>query len=990
VKRFALIWAVIFFVAGTALGQESRVTVRVNALGESQVFESENPGDTTERSLTNLAYGMGAVHWYLDPVVLMLGTMFITDHNSHLNKDEFDLFVSKDLEQYRTVLSSFSGPFRKVALDGTLIKKIEGKPKIVELENFLKRLGVPEYTREQADQISPEVIAILTNWLGGAQMMARSYEDDFYKRHPDLLPTNIVKYFYNLTLADILEGYSSVSMIYDIMSLDRVIEQLRSSGWLVNLSNFQEAHLSDDPVPLNSSEVSLKSLHQSPKPIGASNAAAFMYSPQENPNLKKCLLAGEPHQPSTYDIEGGPFSQQKLFKALAKLPSGELSQFVLSVYPNLPAFAGIHATENSATAGTAAPTGSSLMFLATTNGRSYLLNGQSIPFSERRITLNRGTGSFEGKIFSMEGFGDVFAWARDPETGSLLALSMRPKSASSLVAGFWKRIIAGLKNDSAGYISALEDGLPLYGEAGCHPSSPGVANKAYFALNQGKVDDVDDELSVTSLGINSVDRTLLKTGVKSQLMCIRQSWTTSDNGPLKHGCENPPPSAPAYIDPGFKTFRQADFISSIQAITGPLNNDDIFRIATSTYSTAVHRTIDLVVLSVEMYGATILPSYLLGKYQQVAADLREYSGFIEDNSRQVLVAYLYQNIFSKIQSAQMKVSPVLREYLSDPAITRDAAQKALTSRDALILIKNLTEALNFHESMCQSRGISKYSSALSINISGQTVASGFAGPGYDSRSSGTFRFKSDDGQNLCDLEMITSSPNKFVYTEDTFFYLPFGPIISELSMMPELYAASNSAWGVLWGDHNKNGQGYGGANSYRPIKLGQLLQSEAQDLPVIKEFVFKVPRLVIDPTPTPTPSLTPTPSPTSTPTPNPTPDQLVKLTEFAQRLNLLVPLVQRLKPYPGDSIPTKRQRILRQEILAELEKIKNVANYISGVILSGQSKISFEDKFKKFKRRTKRVTKAEEPPFKKVKRRVFRSIEKLTDFITQQQRLYRR
>jgi len=971
-KRVALIWVVIYFAASSAWALDPEVTVRINQLGETEVTESANPGNTTEKSLANLAYGMGAAHWYLDPIVMMLGSVFITNHNSHLNQSAFDQFVALDLEKYRTILAAFNNSVREVAIDGTISRKIDGKPQIFEIQNFLKRMGIPKYTEEQMSLISPEVLAIVTNWLKGAQAMAASNESEFYQKNPELLPTNIVKFFLNLTVQDILEGYSYNSIIYDVNSLDRVIEQLRDLGWLVDLGALQEAKL-DAPNNISPSGAVKKVLQQQPKPFGASNAAAFVYSPADAPGTQRCAVFGEPHQPSTYDLDWGPFSQQKIFKVVARRPDGNLSHVVLSAYPNLPAYVGIHASENSSTAGTAAPTGSSLMFSAVTNGKAYILGGQSLPFSERNISLRRGSNLLNAKILGMTGFGDVFAWARDPETGSLLAISMRPKTASSLVAGLWNRIISGVKNDSDGYLKALADGLPLFGEAGCHPKTPSSEKRAYFSLNQGKVDKVKDEAGVTSLGLNGVGDQLLKIGVQPQAMCVNQSWVTSDNGPLKYGCSLPGSILPSYIDPGFKTFRQVDFIDSIKNVDGTLSVEDLFKIGTSTFSSSVRRTLDLVVMSVNKFGAAQLPSDILPKYKKIADDFAGYDGTIQDNVQQLLIAYIYRKVFKRVINREISLGAQVSSYLMNPDINLADTFASLSSTYGRFILKSLTEGIQFLEDECRAKGILTYSQALKMTVSGQLVAANFAGPGYDSRSNGEIAFREQDGEILCQLDLIASSPNKFVYTGDTFYYLPFGTVVSKFALEPGLYGKSNEAWGAYWQNHNKNGEGYGSVTSYRAIPIAQAAQTGSRDVPIVKAFTLSIPGFVATPTPTPTATQRPKPTPTGSPNP------AEKLKAFNMQLESLLGMIIKLKPHPADRLPKKKQRILRESIKDELPKILSLADSISGPILQGELKLKFDNQLKKLKNRTNKVIKVEQPPFSEKKRRTKKSIKRLKE-----------
>jgi hypothetical protein len=74
---------------------------------------------------------------------------------------------------------------------------------------MLRWFGVDAWAQDNLNTLAPQNKRIITRWIEGAQAAARELEEDFYSRNPSLRSTNIVKYFCNLQLHDVLRGYVS-------------------------------------------------------------------------------------------------------------------------------------------------------------------------------------------------------------------------------------------------------------------------------------------------------------------------------------------------------------------------------------------------------------------------------------------------------------------------------------------------------------------------------------------------------------------------------------------------------------------------------------------------------------------------------------------------------------------------------------------------------------------------------------------------------------
>jgi hypothetical protein len=866
--------------------QQTTLKIDLNKLGETTLSELINPATNTDDSLANIAYGMGAMQWMLDPVTLMLGTLNVSSHNSHLNKRAVDELVDFPPARYSPITAGLFYYVREVDDDGTIERGISGQASLEENSNILIRLGVKAWAQSEIAQLQPANRKIIERWIKGAQDTASQNESKFYDEHPLLIGTNIVDYFTHLTLEEIFEAYAWIGMSYDIGAIGALLGTV--PDWIQpNRLGLPISAARSQPVlfsPAVRDNFSLS--HQLAR--GASNGAAFTYIPADNPDRRECVVAGEPHQPSTYDTPSGPLNQQKVFKAYVRTGPNVVRPLFASAYPHLPAYVGLHATEFSATSGTAGPTGGSLIFFLPTDGQRYFYENAWHNFTTTTIQIKRGGVSQPVTLYDVPGFGRVFALVRQPSTGGYFVLTMRHKPPSSFLEGFWSRIRAGLDNNGRAYLAALQNPLPHYAEAGCHPSlssDPMNAKRmAYYALNQGDLDRVVNPDEVSSISANPATPGTLKTGILEPSLCFSQSWAVADNGAFHSGCASPS-ILPTYQDPGIETFRQRQFKDWAREnvdIERPLTQKEVMDFSTSTYSMVVSRVVKILQASVDRYGSRLIPADKRPEIEEQVNKLRDYDGFIRNTTEQLLITYIYNELHSKIVSGEITSPEAVRFYLIYTTNTESQMVAALNQATASVFIDKLIEAMKFVEAKCISQGILTYSDALEMRIGGQLVASRFSGPGYDSRSTGAVGFKRNEvGEKICQLELTSSSPLKFISMEDAIHYLPFGPIVGEGAIIPGAYAESRDSWGEYWQSHNKDGEGCGGSSSYRSFSLAAGARIPQSENNLIMSFNLVVsavsptptvtPTPTITPTPTATPTATATPSVTATPTPSATP-----------------------------------------------------------------------------------------------------------------------
>jgi hypothetical protein len=859
--------------------QETTLGIDINRFGEVSLRELANPATSVDESLVNLAYGMGSMQWWLDPVTTMLGTIHTTELDPALNQRALDNFIQANNPEYTGITKGLLNGFREVDDDGTLERTIPGQATLEQSQNLLRRFGVREWALYDLARMTPSNIKIISSWLQGAQDMAKQHQEDFYRKHPVLRESNIVEYFLTLELEELLQNYAWSSLSYDYGTSGALLKSapswIQSQGVGKFLGEPAPAIPSNFPLPFTTAKPHT-SLAQ-----GASNGGAFTYIPTTSPNERRCAVVGEPHQPSTYDTFGGALQQMKLFKAYVNSSSGKIQPLFTAAYPNMLAFVGLHATEHSATSGTAGPTGSSLMFAIPTDGTRYYYNGAWSDFSVSELILKQGSGSRTISVYEVPNFGRVFALVRNPETGGFFVLTIRTKTPSSFLEGFWSRIRAGLKNDGQAYKSALENSLPHYGEAGCSPvlsdQNPSTSRLAYFALNQGHVDMVPATDRIDSLTANLVEPAFLKIGVLPPTLCFGQLWAVSDNGAFKSGCPGNP-VRPLYQDPGWETFRQNQFKSwvrqNVQSMA-PLSEEEIYNFGTSTYSMNPQRMMRAVAASVERFGSSLIPKDKLALANRYSSYLKGYDGLIKNNIEQILINFIYLDLTEKIVPGFVPVPEKVRFHFIYTDVTEDEMLAELNETAAGVFLNSLLNAVDFIRKECQAKGINKYSEAMSMEISGTEVARDFVGPGIDARSTGLVRFKEDEsGQKTCSLRIVGSSPLKFIATEDAYYYLPFGPSVGLGALENDLYGSSNQSWGEYWGRHNQFGTGYGGIDSYRKFDLRALNIMPPRDADIINSFELRIPAEISStptPTSTPTPIGSPTQTPTSTPLQTPSP-----------------------------------------------------------------------------------------------------------------------
>jgi hypothetical protein len=862
-------------VSASAWAQPTTLKADVNRFGETTISELTNPATNTDDSLANIAYGMGAMQWMLDPVTLMLGTLNVSSHNSYLNKDAVDALVASPPARYAAITVGLFNFPRAVDDDGTIERLIPGQGTLEQSSNLLTRFGVKAWAQSEMAQLHPANRKIIERWMRGAQDTANQNESSFYAEHPLLQSTNIVKYFTNLSLEEIFEAYAWVSAGYDIGAIGALLQTV--PDWIQDGQvGLPISAASSQPVLFSPIiKESFKSPHQ--LAIGASNGAAFTYIPAERPDRRECVVAGEPHQLSTYDTPGGPLNQQKIFKAFVRTGTTGIRPLFASVYPHLPGYAGLHATEFSATSGTAGPTGGSLIFFLPTDGQRYFYDNSWRYFSTSTIYVKRNGVSRPVTLYDVPGFGRVFALVRQPSTGGYFVLTMRHKPPSSFLEGFWSRIRAGLDNNGRAYLAALQNPLPHYAEAGCHPSTTSdpinAKRMAYYALNQGHVDRVSNLTGVTSINANAAEPANLKVGVLNPSICFSQLWAVADNGAFSAGCASGP-ILPGYQDPGVETFRQLQFKNWIRENVDNdklLTEKEVLEFSTSTYSIIVTRVLRILLHSIDLFGNQLIPSERRLEIDTWAQKLRSYDGFIRNTPEQLLVIYVYNELYNKIVSGQIPVPQNVRSHLLYTTTAESQMVAALDRSTASIFIDTFSDALKFVQSVCASRGVLNYADAMEMRIGAQSIATNFSGPGYDSRSTGAVRFRTNaQGEKLCELELTSSSPLKFVSMEDEIYYLPFGPIVAEGSLVRGAYEQSRDSWGDYWQYHNRDGEGCGGDDSYRSFSLDDVAVIPQSDPDVIRSFTFNVPTVVPTPTVTPTGTATPTPTPTPSATPTPT------------------------------------------------------------------------------------------------------------------------
>lgn len=841
-------WALLIGFSGSAAAQSS-LSISQNRFGETTIFESGAPSTTLDGSLENLAYGMGWQQFRLDPVTLLLGSLMTSRHNALLNRAAVDEFLGASDPRYDTITAGFQLPTRRIDPDGTIETPNQGSVRLEWIQNQLRWFGVDAWADENLASLAPANKRIITRWLEGSQAAARRYEQEFYAHHPRLKTTNIVAYYYNLTLADIVRAYAWISQSYDFGGILGTLSG--AAGWL-------EQRPLGTPIP---GGLSLKSggtmgnvgqlLPESREPwelpIGASNGAAFTFTPSETPDRQLCVVAGEPHQPSTYDIPGGPLQQMKLFRAYVRIRK-QLVPFFVAAYPTLPAFAGLHFSPGSATSGTADPVSGGLLFFLETNGTEYLYEGAWRPFRTSPLTITRNGATETINRFEVPGFGAVFALVRQPTTGRYFVLTWRQKSPSNFLDGFWSRLRAGLAGDGAAYVAALERGLPFYGEAGCHPrrpTDPTAGDRlAYYAMNQGKIDKIADPSSINPLTVNPAVSGALKIGLDPATICVGQPWATSDNGNFQSGCPDKP-VRPMYQDPGYQTFRQALVRRWAEEKLGqPISRSEALDFATSTDSVVVARFIEVLVAAIDRYSTSHLSPGQRPLIGAIGEVLRaNTTGAIYDTPEQILITYLYLELVDPIIRRATPLPDEVRDYLLRPEANRADMLAALNADAGGFFLDAILAATEFVTERCLEKGITTYSTALSMTISGAQVAAHFAGPGLDSRSNGLLKFETDSsGQKVCALKLIASSPFKFVALEDELYYLPFGPSVSPLGLEPALYELSNLAWGEHWSRHNTSGTGTGDIGSYRRFSLSPRQAPPSTDADTISSFSVTIPR----------------------------------------------------------------------------------------------------------------------------------------------------
>jgi hypothetical protein len=995
----------------TAFADTSQINVRLSRFGDVTLYEGSNPANNIDLSLLNLAPVMGEVQYGLDPLSLLLGATINTDHPQILNRANLEAFLRNPPTKYMPIAGYFLPATQRVDSDGTIETPITGSPTLEDVENFTRWFRLREWADADLAAMDPTNRAIVDRWIQGAQKAARDTEASFYGANPELRNTKIVESFYSLSTIDFIRAYAWAAQENDYYGIIRLMGGI--SGWL-------QSHKVGELIPGISTRATYSAPFQFPiftKPqdlaIGASNGAAFTFIPSDSRNERVCTVMGEPHQMSNYDYPGAGRQQMKLFRGYASKEDGKLIPFFLSSYPTLPAFTGLQFTPYSATTGTAGPSATSLMFLVETDGQKYFDGATWHSFTRIPLAVTRNGVQSTIYQYQVPDFGTVFSLIRDPNSGKYYVLTIRLKSPTSFLDGFWSRLRAGLKNDGEGYIAALEKNVPKYGEAGCAPARfsdpPNAKRMAYFSMNQGKVDQVVNPSEVQPLSINWPTQGLRKIGTLPQAMCIGQFYATSDNGSLAGGCKTPP-SVLSYLDPGYQTFRQLHFKNWAEThYNTPIARSDVLQFGTSTESILVRRLLDVVIASIRRFGAQATPTESVAIVNIVAEMLSLHDGAVHDNLDQILIYFLYSELTEAILRGTIPSPSATKNYLLFTSTSKQDMESSLTISIATTIITKLIEGINFIANKCLPNGIQKYSDALSINISGTQVASRFSGPGYDSRSNGGFQWGYDSNGRNCSLKLFVSSPLKYVATEDEVYYLPLGPVASTLSTEPGLYNSSNQSWGEYWNQHNRDGSGFGGINSYRRFPLSIISGPPANDPDTIQSLTVVVTSSTAVPTPsssptnTPTPSTTPTPTNTVTPTPsqppnipiptpsqpgpsatptsNPTPGSNQSGEMLRSTLNNLSYLTSQLKLVATKQKARRNQRKIKTAIRAGLNLLSAASKDYTSHPISSEHRVEVTSKTNAIISKTTSLLRDRQNGKLRMKREIARTIEALKAII---------
>ena len=204
-KLLALLLLVAVIVISPSVNaQNTRLTVRINTHGETTIFESLSPTANIEDSLANLAYGMGAMQWQLDPVTMMLGSIYTTQHNSFLNKAALDQLLASNNPKFSKITNALAKGIRLVDSDGTIENVVPGTASIERIENFMKRMNIRAAAEAQLASMDPYTLRIIKRWLEGAQSIALGSRAAFYIANPEFQSTRIIDYFSRLTITCLL------------------------------------------------------------------------------------------------------------------------------------------------------------------------------------------------------------------------------------------------------------------------------------------------------------------------------------------------------------------------------------------------------------------------------------------------------------------------------------------------------------------------------------------------------------------------------------------------------------------------------------------------------------------------------------------------------------------------------------------------------------------------------------------------------------------
>ncbi|MBX7143532.1 MAG: hypothetical protein K1X79_03700 [Oligoflexia bacterium] len=809
----------VFIYSLQAVQAETTVQATFTSHGRVVLQETSEPGESAEQSLINLYYAQGAMHWWQSPLLLMLYTAMNLPHDPpSLNVPEFNRFLRTTNALYQPFILSATPIVRQVEVDGTVPRLVSTLTSTSQIRAYMQRLGIPDETAAEWRDSNPFDRRILSAWLQGAQFAAIQHREEFYNRHPALRATGLLEAFLDLTVQDLFAIVAGgEETIYDNGTL------IRTAQALANLLRTTRPNSSLPIASFNRPSAIFIGFQKPSDTPGGSNGASVSYISNSNPNSRQCITMGEGHLPST---AGEPFGLKFQLKVSEMLVhSGEgIVPFVGAHY--LGTFvAPLQASAHHSTSLTAGPSGSSFLFATETDGQNYLAaDGSWRPFISR--TISSGQALFGNTVLEIPEFGSVVFWAHDPGTNKDFAVTMRRKSHANTVHSIISKMLAGIKNDAVGYRQALREGTSHWGESGCGPNDNPLipaSRMPYLSLNQGTPDLVNDD-SISAVSINKLKNSYKKLGQLSTPVCYNFA-TASDNGPIRDGgCASL--TIPNYLDPGhgYPTYRQFDVLAWAERFRlgrpqeTPVSDDEVLKLATSTHIGEMENLGKILVESVRRYAAAVLTPDQLQRVQQFTQTIINYDGVHRDSAIDLVLFRMRAPLAGLVFANSSVLAEPVRRFLNGPDEQFSNAAAALDLPAASALIALLTDALSFYDTRCAAHGINTWSQAVGIIDNGSFAAEDMAGPSFGGgRSSGSYRFLRDSsGNEICKLELYSSTPFKLIASEDQLNYASFGTSVEPTH---PYYNYTLSNWWQRWGTYNRDGDGYSGTSVFENVSL---------------------------------------------------------------------------------------------------------------------------------------------------------------------------